>query len=287
MIPSTHATPLIEAIIQKKELRGLDQAFVLNTVEEYFRKNPAFLKEFVSKPFNEKSSVTKIIIKDVRASLRRVYGLFRTQGNVTKEDVERYFASKYGKKALVELLSLHHSTKERLEFYQQLYQDVFRITGDPRSIIDLGCGLNPLSLPLMGLSDVRYYAYDVSKQEIAVLDYFFSRIAKLYPEINARAQILDISNVEGVRHLPKSDVCFMFKVTDHLDKGKGHKMTEEVLKAVPTRFIVLSFATKTMSGKEMTAPRRGWVEYLCNRLGYTFDVLKYDGEIVYVVVKNK
>ncbi len=284
MIDST--AMLIEVIVKKKELRGLDVSFVRNTLEEYFRKNLAVRREFESKAFNEKGAVTKIIVKDVRALLRRVYGLFRTQGIVTKENVETYFSSKYAKRALKELLSLHHSTLERLPFYEQMYQEIFRRTGEPKTILDLGCGLNPLSLPLMGLSEVRYLAYDISKQELAVLDYFFSRVRQQYRGIDASARILDIGDVEAVRHLMSSDVCFMFKVTDHLDRGKGHKKTEDILKVVPARFVVMSFATKTMSGKEMTAPRRGWVEYLCNRLGYSFEVLKFDGEIVYVVRKG-
>ncbi len=285
MIPTSHSAPLIDVILQKKELRTLDPAFVASTLEDYFRKNPAFLKELLAKPFNEKSAVTKLIVKDIRAQLRRVYGLFRTQGTVTRADIDTFYQNKQTDKALRVLLSLHHSTRERLGFYQEMYQQIFRATGEPTSIIDLGCGLNPLSLPLMGLSEVKYYALDISKQEIAVLDYFFSRIKRDYQAIRANASLLDISNVEGVRRLPASDVCFMFKVTDHLDKGRGHKMTEEVLKAVPAKFVVISFATKTMSGKEMTAPRRGWVEYLCKRLGYSFEVLNFDGEIVYIIKK--
>ncbi|MBI4983336.1 hypothetical protein HZC32_01720 [Candidatus Woesearchaeota archaeon] len=78
----------------------------------------------------------------------------------------------------------------------------------------------------------------------------------------------------------------MFKITDILDEGKGHKKTEDLLKAVPARFVAISFPTLTMSGKPMTAPRRSWMEWLCRRLEYSYKILVLSNEIIYVIKKR-
>ena len=74
-------------------------------------------------------------------------------------------------------------------------------------------------------------------------------------------------------------------MTDILDKGRGHRKTQEVIKAVRASFIVVSFPTVTMSGKKMNYPRRRWIELLCNRLGYAYDLIEFPTEIFYVVKK--
>ena len=87
------------------------------------------------------------------------------------------------------------------------------------------------------------------------------------------------------RKYRRTDVCFLFKMTDVLDKNKGHKATEEMLKRIPAEYVVVSFATKTMSGKKMTAPRRNWMEWLCKRLRYEYTILEFPNELFYVVKK--
>ena len=51
------------------------------------------------------------------------------------------------KSACRDILTLHSSTRERLPILDRFYRAVFEITGQPASILDLGCGLNPLACP--------------------------------------------------------------------------------------------------------------------------------------------
>ena len=39
-------------------------------------------------------------------------------------------------------------------------------------------------------------------------------------------------------------------------------------------YIVASFPTKTISGKKMNYPRRGWIEKMLKRIGYEFSIIK-------------
>ncbi len=263
---------LVADIKKKKELRELNDDFVLQYLKDYFKDKKKF-------SFNKRSKQYKTAIKEIRAKLRRVYGLFREQEDLKRREelIDQLLSGK--KKLIPEILKTHSSTKERLDFYPELYKKVFTITGKPQSIIDLGCGINPFSIPFMKLKELEYYAYDLSEDEIEYLNRFFK-----FLKIKGKAEILDMFNFS---HLPEADVCFMFKMTDVLDKGKGHKITEKVIKLIPAQFVVVSFLTHTMSGKKMNFPRRKWFELMCKRLKYEFNLIEFSNELFYAVKKKK
>ncbi|HLC81207.1 MAG TPA: hypothetical protein VJH68_00975, partial [Candidatus Nanoarchaeia archaeon] len=57
------------------------------------------------------------------------------------------------------------------------------------------------------------------------------------------------------------------------------------LKLIPASFVVVSFPIKTMSGKKMNFPRRRWIELMCKRLGYAFNLIESENELFYVLKK--
>ena len=124
-----------------------------------------------------------------------------------------------------------------------------------------------------------YYAYDLSSSEIEAINEFLK-----IENIKGEAQVKDITNM---KEFPSSDLTFLFKMTDIIDQGKGHKKTENLLRLIPSKNIIISFSTLTMSYKPMTAPRRRWVEWLCLRLRYSFKVVEIPNEIFYVIRKGK
>lgn len=285
VVDETAVEELISTIKQKKELRELSEEFIRHHLHDYFRKHPLAVL-VLDKPRSEKY---KRVVKDIRALLRRVYGLFRIEKR--REDIHgllKEFSTgrKLRQQKILEIiLSTHSSTKERLPIYSKLYLRLWKITGRPRTILDLGCGLNPFSLPLTGLRSVQYYAYDLSMEEVSLLRDFFVLLHRKNSLIRGEAAVLDLLHSLSDQKLPAADVCFLFKMTDVLDQGKGHKKTEELLKQLSCRFVVVSFATKTMSGKKMTAPRRSWMEWLCNRLGWKFTIVEMPDELFYVIEK--
>jgi len=258
---------LVKEIKQKKELREISEVIVKDQLKEYLKQHPKLKLD------NPRSADYKNTIKEVRAKLRRSYGLFRDESL----EIESF-------QKIDEILTSHSSTKERLSFYPEFYQKLFKITGIPKVILDLGCGINPLSYGFMHLSGVEYYAYDINQKEIKVLNDFF--LLNQGKGLVGKAFVADISKVSEVKKMPPADLAFLFKITDILDQGKGHKKTEEILLGVPARYVIISFPTLTMSGKPMNAPRRRWMEWLCERLKYEFTVLEFSNEIFYVVKKQ-
>src|SRR3989344_330023 len=288
MLDALKINLLVEEIKKKKELLYVSDSFVKEFVVKYLQQQQK-ISQALQKDLNPKSKAYALVIKNVRAQLRRVYGLFRDDSGTRKKLVQDLLKSQKQKQISIinEILSTHTSTQERLPMYEGLYSRIFKITGQPKVILDLGCGINPFSFSYMKLQKCTYYAYDVNEEEIQSLNIYFRLLHQENIHFQGRAELLDIrSEAVLAKDLPVAEVCFLFKMTEVLDRGKGHTKTEAVLKKIPAKQIVVSFATKTMSGKKMTAPRRKWMEWLCKRLGYEYTLLEFPNEIFYVVKKK-
>ncbi len=257
---------LIAEIIKKKELADIDPNFIQKYVDKH---------NFTINSDKELKQAVKII----RAELRQVYGLYRNSRASKKRDILMHKLAKdpQNNNIVVDILKTHASTKERLPIYTQLYNQTFQITGQPSSLLDLGCGINPFSAIFMK-SVPTYHAYDISRGELAQIDDFFSM-----KSIIGSTKLVDLLNPN--MKLPKTDVTFLFKMSDMVDLKKGHKATEELIEKIPAKHVVLSFATKTMSGKRMRAPKRNWVVWLCDRLEYNYHLLEFSNELFYVITK--
>ena len=184
------------------------------------------------------------------------------------------------------ILYCHTSARERMSFYEELYQEIFTITGTPKSILDLGCGMNPVSYLFMHLDHLTYIASDFSQIDCDFVQAYFDLMKERHslqgttPCIN----LLDSQGIEAVQRLPAVDVAFLFKVSDLIDR-KGHKPTEQVVQTVHAKYIVVSFSTKTLSGEQMDKRRRVWFEMMTERLGYSFTIIEKSNELFYVVKK--
>lgn len=259
---------LVNKIKKKKELRGVAYAIVSDKINSFLSKNPKILKQISESKNIEKSSAVKKCIKDVRSSLRRIAGSFEI------DDKDREFLVEQNK--ISELLATHSSTKERLDYYAEIYDKILLIAGKPKSVLDIGCGLNPLSFPL---KDVLYYACDINKDNLKLVEKYFQKNS-----IEGKTFFYDVAKIE--KDLPRADVCFLFKILDIVEL-KGHKIAEKIIISIPCKHIVVSFATKTLSGKKMKRPRRIWFERMLGRLKLKWTNFEVENEMFYVVEKEQ
>jgi len=265
---------LLEQVKAHKKYKNLDNNLVIEEIKQYLKSNP-------------KATINKQTIKDIRAKLHRLYSSYQTKKKKKAEDILDELTINLNnsgklKEITNQLLSLTLSTKERLNDYQILYKQIFKITGKPKTIIDLGAGLNLLSYPLMNLSSLKYLSYDINNEDIKLLNKYF-KIMK--PRgLNGKASILDVRNINDIARLPNSDVVFMFKLIDLIDTKKK-KISEELIKTLikKTQFIVASFATQTLTRKSMKLPQRRGFELMLERIGLSFKTIKTSNEIFYVV----
>jgi 16S rRNA (guanine(1405)-N(7))-methyltransferase len=261
----------LDEIKANKKYSNISSELILKEIKEYLRKNPNIQK------------ISKQDVKDVRAKLHRLYSSYQTRKKSKKREI--YLAELKNREEILEitkkLLSLVVSTKERLEDYLRVYETIFKITGKPNIIVDIGCGLNPLSYPLMKLEKLDYYAYDIDEEDMIFLNNYFKIMKD--KGLNGNAKILDVNNKEKIDNLPNSDIIFLFKTLDLVNINKN-KLIENLLKK--TKFLVVSFATKTLTGRPMKLKRRTGFEAFLIRNNFKFKIIEISNEIFYIIKSN-
>jgi 16S rRNA (guanine(1405)-N(7))-methyltransferase len=266
-----------EIIKKNKKYSSISEDVITDEIESYFRKNPNKL-DLLEK---QKSEKFKKIIKEIRSNLHKSYGSFQTEDKAKRDDYLRKISSINDFRTHDLILSTSVSAKERLNDYSKLYKKIFSITGKPQSIIDLGCGLNPVSLPYMGINSCIYHAYDIDENDIAFLNRYFG-LMKHYSNIKGTASVLNLKN--NLLKIPKADICFLFKVFDVIEKD-NHKLSESIIKSLNCKYIIVSFSTKTVSGKHMNHPYRGWIERMLERINLKYEKISLENEVFYIIIR--
>lgn len=247
---------IIEKIKQKKEFKYLDNSFIAEILNNY-------IKKYNIKLENLKEKEIKIIIKEIRLKLRLYTGRFQIS---FKKRLKLLELNK-----IQELLSTHFSTAERLEFYPKLKQLIKNLKIN--SILDLACGLNPIAI---ANHEIKFYASDIDKENLILVKIFFKK-----NKIQGKTFIYDITKIKN--NLPKTDLTLLLKILDILEKP--YKLTEKILKEIKSKYFLISFATKTLSGKRMNNPKRFWLERLLNSKKLNYQIFSSDNEIFYLVEK--
>lgn len=222
--------------------------------------------------------------KATKRRLHQVYAAFE-QG-FDYEDAYRHLEAAYRtgsdtgiKTACRRILGLHSSTRERLTILDGFYQAIFGITGQPGSILDLGCGLNPLAVPWMSLSSgTRYFALDIDLDRVRFLNCYLV-LAGFEPL--ARCQ--DI-----LTHLPgeETDLALLLKMSPSLER-QGPGATLHLLDRLRTPWIAASFAVKSLAGREKGMSEHyhhQFLELAGNRT-WSVEKLVFETELVFIVGK--
>ena len=218
---------IIQKIAAAKKYKALYPKTIARVVLDCARKHPAQLVE-----------------QKARNILHQIWGIFYpTRPNFQKMLEHFAIEIKRGqdvKTAVLPLLRLHASTKERISCLDQFYERIFAVTGKPETILDLASGLNPLTyfwLP----EGVTYFAYDIDQEQA----HFLQKIFKLLKVNRVKIGLGDVFS----DRFPKTDVVFLLKILPLIYQQQKTKSLE-ILEKQEAEHLVVSFPTKTVSGKE-------------------------------------
>lgn len=245
---------LIKKIKEKKSLNNLDDEIIEKYVKDYFKNNTKSKIILEKHPKPEKSAEFKKIVKEVRNELNRIYGIFQLNKDLKLES--------------------HTSTKERIKIYPHIYRKIFSITGEPKRILDISCGLNPLSYKYLGCKPY-YIATELTKNDCYLLKEYFKKE-------KIEGEVLQINLFKDCR-FPSADVAFLFKVLGILN---DKKLAERIIKNLEVKYIIASFSLITITGRKMNYPLQGWFQRLLKRLNLRYELIKEENEIFYVIKKN-
>ncbi|MEK6836982.1 MAG: hypothetical protein AABX94_04945, partial [Nanoarchaeota archaeon] len=216
---------LIKEIKHKPELKDLPDSLVEKTLNEYLLKHKISLSNSIKE--------RKIIIKEIRAELRRYAGQYVSKSGIKKRE-ELIKEGRFS-----DILNQHASTRERSIDYEEIKSIIKNL--NLKSILDLGCGLNPLAI---ASPETKYYAYDIKEEDLNIVREFFKKEG-----IKGEVHNKDIRLTEN---FPKVDLCIIFKVLDILGDNRN-ETTRRLLTTIQSNFFLISFATRTLSGKPMNS----------------------------------
>jgi 16S rRNA (guanine(1405)-N(7))-methyltransferase len=260
---------LVEAVLASSKYKSIDSAFIkyLGSQELSRRHN---LKE---------------AIKSTKNKLHQVGGAY--QGNTPRYALwldELKHASQSGNtehflEVCKWIMGHHSSTRERLPILDQFYSTILAYLPPINSVIDIACGLHPLAIPWMPLSEhAHYYIYDIYEDMISFLNHAMA----LMP-VQGSGKTCDVI------HNPPSkeaDLAFLLKAIpclEQVDKSAGIKLLE----SINADRIVVSFPAQTLGGKNkgMVTNYESRFYELVARKPWSIQRFVFPGELVFLVTR--
>jgi 16S rRNA (guanine(1405)-N(7))-methyltransferase len=220
-------------------------------------------------------------VKRVKRRLHQAVGAF---GGVGRADAiaaawSGDLAAPAFRAACAEALRAHASTRERLDSLDAFYVGIWSLTGLPARLLDLGCGLNPLTLPWMGLApEATYLASDVDRRPLATVASFLELVGQPH----------EVKALDVVEHPPtqSADVVLMLKLVTTLDRQLP-EAAAQLLRALHVRHAVVSFPKRSLGGrgKGMERSYRERLDRLVADAGCVADVAEASvpNELVFVL----
>ncbi|VVB82753.1 Ribosomal RNA methyltransferase (FmrO) [uncultured archaeon] len=186
---------------------------------------------------------------------------------LTKELLRKIFSAFISKKLLSLkekepewILRKHISTRERLNYYKEIYPRIFS-EYKKASVIDLGAGINGFSYKFFKEEEIEidYTAIESVGQLVELMNFYFKK-----NKLNAKGIHLSLFELEKVKKIIKEKkkprIVFLFKVIDALESLKrdySKELISEIVKISDK--IVVSFATKSLGSREKFKANRNWI----------------------------
>lgn len=181
------------------------------------------------------------------------------------------------KPACRRILECHASTRERLDFLDQLYRDIEQVIGRPRSVLDLASGLNPFTLPWMALAPgASYRCVDI---DCRLADLVNRMLCRLPGDNSAACGDVLVSIPPG-----DFDVVLLFKALTCLERQQPG-VSEGFFSQLRADHVVVSFPTRSLGGRKPGMAAH-YDEIMCDliaKLGWTATTLRIPSETVYLL----
>ncbi|MEK6917506.1 MAG: hypothetical protein AABW51_01020 [Nanoarchaeota archaeon] len=226
-------------------------------------------KDEIIKEIMKKREFSQLPIKDVGVA----YSIFERRQvgeeekiRLTREFLHKIFGAFLSKKLLSLkdkdsdwILRKHLSTRERLPYYGELYNRIFKNFNEKNiTIFDLGAGINGFSYNYFG-HKVRYIGVEAVGQLVDLMNYHFKK-----EKLNASAiheSLFELEKIKKTISMQKGKkIVFLFKVLDALEEFEidySKKLLKEITPLVD--MVVVSFATRSMMAKKKFKVNRNWI----------------------------
>ena len=152
-----------------------------------------------------------------------------------------------------ELLLMHSSTAERFEHYNAFYEELYKVISPPKSILDVACGLHPLSYPFNKNPPEIYACIDRDELCIRCIEAY----AQSSEVCGLRGIVSDLGTIQWQSMASQDsgpfELAFMLKLVPVIDRQK-----EDLLKKladVPATRILLTGNAESLTRRHDVSRR--------------------------------
>jgi SAM-dependent methyltransferase len=189
-------------------------------------------------------------VKKTRNLLRKIYSGFGGRKIFLWKD-----------KSKDEILEKHLSTRERFNYYLEIYERLLKKI-DKCSVIDLGSGVNGFSYEYFEEigKEVSYFGVEAVGQLVDLTKEFFE--SKNFDAKCVHISLFELDKIKKlIEDMKKPRVIFMFKVIDSLESLKRNYTLELLseLKKLKIERFVISFATESWFKRKKFFVKRNWL----------------------------
>ena len=117
---------------------------------------------------------------------------------------------------------------------------IWRRTGVPARLLDLGCGLNPLALPWMGIGGAEVIGIDVDERPLATVRAFL--------ELVGQPHEVAMDDLVASPPAVAADVTLLLKLVTTLDR-QDPRAAASLLRSLRSPYAVVSFTTRSLGGR--------------------------------------
>ena len=224
-------------------------------------------------------------VKAARATLHRVQAAYVGK-HVIREHLDAVRkAHRAGdtdglKRICLRLMADHASTRERIPLLDRFYGETFAITGVPRVILDVACGIHPLAIPWMGLPpDTILHAYEIAGDLVECLNAFLEGID--------RPPLVQLRDVICTPPRESGDLAFLLKTVPCMERRQRGSAIR-VIEGLNVRHVVVSFPVHSLSGRSKRMPEFYTSTFAAMVTGRNWRVtpVPLEGELAFVVDKK-
>jgi 16S rRNA (guanine(1405)-N(7))-methyltransferase len=223
-------------------------------------------------------------LKSTRAKLHNIMAPYLGDLDYSQAGQELQNAFAQGDAAVKEtcqsFLRQHDSTRERLTYLDDFYAGIRSVCGQPQSVLDLACGLNPFALPWMGLApDCQFHAYDIHPARVALINEFL--------HLSGHEPLAEVRDILVRPPEVAADAAFLFKEAHRMEKRqKG--CNRGLWAALKVHFLFVSLPKRSLDGRRDLRERmRGLVDSSIDPRDWAEQgELDFPGETVYWMRKD-
>ncbi|PVU71631.1 hypothetical protein DDW05_00310 [Candidatus Nanobsidianus stetteri] len=233
---------IINEIKNKKELRNISDKVVENILKRELRK-----KQYLYERLSLIKSIKQLkndeefylLFKEVRRILHELYGLYTPKED---KEIDRILFNDEMtlEQKIIELLMLTRPTAERLNFYKEIYKNIF--IEKPLEILDLASGLNPISIYFSDQKPKKYYYVDISER---ILDINYQILKEL--NIENEGWLIDLLDPDD-RIFRHYQYIFFWKIFPILEKYDFYA-PRNLLSKLDFDYLIISFPQKSLGKK--------------------------------------